>query len=76
MEKIQSNRERDERDEAKLLAAGWRVLTVWECALKGKQKRSVTDIVDQVAKWILEPDASMPHLDIRHRDPRAGDLRI
>jgi DNA mismatch endonuclease (patch repair protein) len=66
VEKIQANCDRDDRDVAKLLAAGWRILTVWECALKGKQKRSTTDIVDQIARWILEPDPDMPRLDIRH----------
>jgi DNA mismatch endonuclease (patch repair protein) len=33
--KIEGNRARDARDLAGLAAAGWRVLVVWECALKG-----------------------------------------
>jgi DNA mismatch endonuclease (patch repair protein) len=66
MEKIQGNRDRDYRDEARLLASGWRVLTIWECALKGKQKRSTTDVVEQVAAWIHAADAEVPHLTIRH----------
>jgi DNA mismatch endonuclease (patch repair protein) len=66
MGKIQGNRDRDFRDEAKLLAAGWRVLTIWECALKGKQKRLTADVAEQVAAWILAPDAEVPLLNIRH----------
>lgn len=66
MKKIQGNRDRDCRDEARLLAEGWRVLTVWECALKGKKKRSPADFVEQVAAWILAPDTERPHLNIRH----------
>lgn len=33
--KIESNRERDIRAVAALQTAGWRVLVVWECALRG-----------------------------------------
>ena len=33
--KIDRNRARDAASEAALLAAGWRVITVWECGLKG-----------------------------------------
>lgn len=31
--KLQGNRERDERNTFSLEAAGWRVLTIWECQL-------------------------------------------
>lgn len=31
--KIQDNRARDERKHSQLVAAGWRVLTVWQCEL-------------------------------------------
>jgi DNA mismatch endonuclease (patch repair protein) len=67
MKKIQTNRERDRRDEARLLALGWRILTVWECALKGKYKRSVSEIVDQVSVWIVDEDPDVPQLIISHR---------
>jgi DNA mismatch endonuclease (patch repair protein) len=66
MAKIQANRDRDDRDEARLLAAGWRILTVWECALKGKQKRPAVDVVEQVAAWILAADSKAPLLSISH----------
>ena len=32
--KLEGNRQRDERNVAALEAAGWRVLTVWECQLR------------------------------------------
>lgn len=66
MNKIQSNRERDYRDVEKLLADRWRVLTIWECALKGKHRRPVADIVNEVAAWILAEDPEVPQLVIRH----------
>jgi len=32
--------------------AGWRVLTIWECSLKGKRRLSETTIVDQMTAWL------------------------
>jgi DNA mismatch endonuclease, patch repair protein len=34
--KIEGNRSRDARNEKALLALGWNVVSVWECALKGR----------------------------------------
>lgn len=34
-EKLEGNRARDKRNIADLLASGWRVLVVWECATRG-----------------------------------------
>ena len=34
--KFRENSERDERSVAALLKAGWRVIIIWECGLKGK----------------------------------------
>lgn len=34
--KIEGNRARDERQQAKLRELGWQVLVVWECELKGQ----------------------------------------
>jgi DNA mismatch endonuclease (patch repair protein) len=64
--KIQQNRDRDYRNEAELLAAGWRVLSIWECALKGKQKRSTVDLIDEASEWILAKSVEVPSLVIRH----------
>jgi DNA mismatch endonuclease, patch repair protein len=37
-EKFQANRARDERNVDSLVVQGWRVLTVWECAVVGRNK--------------------------------------
>ncbi|WP_455975362.1 very short patch repair endonuclease [Methylorubrum populi] len=42
--KIFGNRKRDERKAAELEAGGWRVLTVWECCLKGPAKRPASEV--------------------------------
>ena len=52
-EKITRNRERDSRVKASLLAAGWRVLTVWECSLKGPLRLETGIVIDRCAGWLL-----------------------
>jgi DNA mismatch endonuclease (patch repair protein) len=49
-EKFAQNRLRDERQIAALLAADWRVLIVWECALKAASGRELA--IAQAARWI------------------------
>lgn len=44
-QKIASNRSRDKRARRKLQAQGWRVLTVWECALKGSGRQPLADLI-------------------------------
>jgi DNA mismatch endonuclease (patch repair protein) len=66
IEKIEANRSRDYRNETKLFADGWRVLTIWECALKGKYRRPTNDILDEIATWIHAKDPDVPHLNIQH----------
>lgn len=43
--KIRRNQERDERTRRTLLEEGWRVLTVWECAMKGPHRRDMPDVL-------------------------------
>ena len=49
--KIDRNRTRDEASGAALTAAGWRVVTVWECDMKadGFADRLIADVRDQAA---------------------------
>ncbi len=51
--KIIGNRARDAKVNESLLAAGWRVLTVWECALKGPGRLSFSVLIDRSVKWLL-----------------------
>lgn len=51
-QKIRGNLERDQRNKADLLDSGWRVLTVWECATKGKTRMSTEDLIDKIEKWL------------------------
>ena len=51
--KISSNRRRDAKNNVELKKQGWRVLTIWECALKGKQRLSFNVLVRKIDKWLI-----------------------
>ena len=51
-EKLQANTERDRRAIDALKRSGWRVLVVWECALRGIARRSVPEILDMSEHFI------------------------
>src|SRR5262245_62011214 len=50
--KILGNRCVDETCQRKLSAQGWRVLVVWECALKGANDRKSALVLAGIAAWI------------------------
>lgn len=52
--KIERNLEVDAAAIIKLAAEGWRVGLVWECALKGKERLTLDEIVDLIASWLLD----------------------
>lgn len=51
-EKITRNKAVDERSWHGLQVAGWRVLTIWECALKGKQRQPLEKVIDDIITWL------------------------
>ena len=51
-EKITGNIDRDRKNHAALEQLGWRILTIWECALKGKTRKSLDDVIEQTASWL------------------------
>jgi DNA mismatch endonuclease (patch repair protein) len=75
--KIEGNRARDLRDLAGLATAGWRVLVVWECALKGPARLPVDAVLARVTAWLdteepAEVVQGMPNPGIC--DPRQGSI--
>ena len=50
--KISGNIVRDEIAIAKLLEDGWRVCTVWECALKGRSRLKEEKVTKALICWI------------------------
>lgn len=61
-DKISRNRSRDAAAEISLLASGWRVLTVWECALRGRNRVPLEEIVAETAAFLQSAE---PHGIIR-----------
>lgn len=51
--KIARNRERDISNRQLLLDEGWRVLTIWECALAGKSKLGLNQVIELASAWLL-----------------------
>ena len=51
-DKFEANKVRDQRNTDLLLSQGWRVLVVWQCAVKGKTEEEVAATVSRVKKWL------------------------
>jgi DNA mismatch endonuclease (patch repair protein) len=50
--KITSNRRNDKKACTALTSEGWRVLTIWECALKGRGRLPLEDVTKKATKWL------------------------
>ena len=61
LSKFERNMERDQMNISALLADGWRVLVVWECALKGK-KSHPDSVARSVFDW-LNSGIKMSYID-------------
>jgi len=51
--KIYRNQEKDAESLGLLQTEGWRVLVIWECALKGRTKRPLDEVLAKSARWLL-----------------------
>ncbi|MFT3669674.1 MAG: very short patch repair endonuclease [Pseudoxanthomonas sp.] len=59
--KIETNRRNDARAEALLREVGWRVATVWECAMRGKPE-APEHIAARVGDWL---DSQQDAMEVR-----------
>lgn len=75
-EKIASNQHRDDRARAALLTNGWRVLTVWECALRGPARLQLDTVIASASAFVLS-DAGTFTLEgeAARRSTETGALR-
>jgi len=64
--KLSANAARDRTVVEALQASGWRVLIIWECALRGPQRWTEDALFDRVANFIQCSGLSL--LDIAQRD--------
>ena len=51
-DKISGNKNRDLKNHLELNIQGWRQLTVWECAIKGKHRLSMDQIIENIEVWL------------------------
>lgn len=56
--KINRTREVDDRSQHELNRLGWRVLTVWECALKGKTRLDSEGLLSHITGWLEKADGN------------------
>lgn len=64
-QKIGKNKSNDIAAAFALENLGWRVLTIWECALKGRTKKPLPEIVDTAANW-LEKKEPVKNIEGKH----------
>lgn len=57
--KIATNSANDIANRLALAQLGWRVLTIWECALKGRQKLETDFLAKTAVEWLKNGDASL-----------------
>ncbi len=56
--KIDSNVERDKRNQDFYIAESWRVIIVWECAITGKTMLPIDKLTDQIINWLNNSQAN------------------
>lgn len=52
-EKIERNKRNDNKHITTLTNTKWRALTVWECAIQGKNKIKIDDLAGLIRDWLL-----------------------
>lgn len=51
-QKIGQTQLRDIRNREAAISLGWRVLTVWECCVKGKTRFPESQLVEEITEWL------------------------
>lgn len=51
-QKIERNKIVDAQNNRSLKAIGWKVLVIWECSLKGKEKKNLNLLIDDISEWL------------------------
>lgn len=66
--KMERNRANDRATQDSLLRLGWRVMIVWECALKGRRRLPPGKAIDEMVRW-LDGDGHLGSLVGRNGGP-------
>lgn len=65
--KILANRIRDKNSVVALREADWRVLIVWECALHGKERHPIEDVLTEAADFLTDSDADFREISCKNQ---------
>ena len=65
--KIAGNQSRDGKAVQELRALGWRVRTVWECAMRGREKSPLDELARSIAGWLRSPRQSSEIPPVRRK---------
>jgi DNA mismatch endonuclease (patch repair protein) len=57
--KIERNKRNDQRAVSRLAGLGWRVATIWECALRGREAIGEAALLERVATWLHTDDNTL-----------------
>jgi len=63
--KIEGNKERDTVNIKVLKDSGWRVLTIWECSLKGRTRLKESALAEKISAWL---SGDIPDSEITGRE--------
>jgi DNA mismatch endonuclease (patch repair protein) len=69
LQKIEGNKRRDLVKDEQLLAQGWRIFHVWECALRGAEAIELSEILSIFESWLKSGDQT-------GSIPRSGALGV
>lgn len=51
--KIGSNQVRDAKNASEYADRGWRAMIIWECALRGRTRRALDEVIAEIARWLV-----------------------
>lgn len=57
-EKILGNQIRDAENVRKYDELGWKTLVIWECAIKGRTRRDLWNIIQSITSWLRFNDSN------------------
>lgn len=57
--KIKTNQKRDKKVLTELGKSGWRIAIIWECAIKGKTKMNIDNLVVDLSEWIKTKNSAI-----------------
>ncbi|MDI6814050.1 MAG: very short patch repair endonuclease [Desulfitobacteriaceae bacterium] len=69
MEKISKNVQRDQAAISALSNQDWRILVVWECSLRGKQRFSTDSVIERCRRFIIQEQ--LPYHEITSLDAQS-----